>query len=143
MPCVEHGACFTPTLFDRFSYARLWAMHAFLHLVLACHCRFGGLLCSVMNSMRGGEEGCSIDWHDELTKEEFRAVLEKVDSGLRSLPATAQVGLGSCMMSRANWGVMLRPLVLAITVAYSLMMLSSEAGSLCEIMLAALCLPTP
>lgn len=32
-----------------------------------------------------------LDWHDRLTCDEFRAVLEKVDSGLRALPATAQV----------------------------------------------------
>lgn len=33
----------------------------------------------------------TIDDNDELTKQQFRALLEQIDSGLRALPATAQV----------------------------------------------------
>jgi hypothetical protein len=35
---------------------------------------------------------CDLHAHDAMTREEFKAVLEKIDSKLRALPATAQVG---------------------------------------------------
>lgn len=61
--------------------------------------RFGNLVIDVINNLNAAkiQEGtvskkAQLDWHDELTRQEFRAVLTKIDSGLRALPATAQVG---------------------------------------------------
>ena len=36
----------------------------------------------------------SIDEDNEMSKEQFKELLTKIDSGLRALPATAQVRLG-------------------------------------------------
>lgn len=38
----------------------------------------------------------------ELDREQFRELLKKIDSGLRALPATAQVGLASQPGGRAR-----------------------------------------
>jgi hypothetical protein len=32
-----------------------------------------------------------LQWQDKLTREEFKALMEHVDRGMRALPATAQV----------------------------------------------------
>jgi hypothetical protein len=62
---------------------------------MSCH-RFGGLLQRALagaNSSNGANSPMqTVEETDELTKEQFRALLEKIDSGLRALPATAQVG---------------------------------------------------
>jgi hypothetical protein len=59
-------------------------------------CRFGGLLQRALAGANGNGANNSpmqtVEETDELTKEQFRALLEKIDSGLRALPATAQVG---------------------------------------------------
>lgn len=57
-------------------------------------CRFGGLVQKVLASTNENGKNSpinTIEESDELTKEQFRALLEKIDSGLRALPATAQV----------------------------------------------------
>lgn len=57
-------------------------------------CRFGGLVQKVLASTSENGKNSpinTIEESDELTKEQFRALLEKIDSGLRALPATAQV----------------------------------------------------
>eukprot|EP00878_Enallax_costatus_P041228 GHUV01047832.1.p2 GENE.GHUV01047832.1~~GHUV01047832.1.p2 ORF type:complete len:108 (-),score=29.70 GHUV01047832.1:707-1030(-) len=43
----------------------------------------------------------TVEESDELTKEQFKMLLEKVDSGLRALPATAQVWRCYCMLAAA------------------------------------------
>lgn len=76
-----------------------------------------------------------LEWHDELTKEEFKAVLEKIDSGLRALPATAQVHninslqwtriflsaarSNTIVISRARVGSLRVPVTFALTFAGS------------------------
>eukprot|EP00775_Hariotina_reticulata_P009271 gene9271-9436_t len=53
--------------------------------------RFGNLVQQVLHS-KGHESALDgLTSNSKLTKEQFMAVLEKVDRGLRSLPATAQV----------------------------------------------------
>lgn len=56
-------------------------------------CRFGGLLSKALSASSVNKNGPmgTIEEDDELTKEQFTKLLEKVDSGLRALPATAQV----------------------------------------------------
>lgn len=68
------------------------------------HCRFKQLLNKVTASANGKDVNQSplatVDETEELTKEQFKMLLEKVDSGLRALPATAQVGhtaLDTCL----------------------------------------------
>lgn len=65
-------------------------------------CRFGGLVRKVLATTAATGNGNgrqspmdSMDDSDELTKQQFNALLEKIDSGLRALPATAQVGRSS------------------------------------------------
>ncbi|KAF6266031.1 hypothetical protein COO60DRAFT_1633095 [Scenedesmus sp. NREL 46B-D3] len=56
--------------------------------------RFGGLLQRALagsNANGANSPMRTVEETDELTKEQFRALLEKIDSGLRALPATAQV----------------------------------------------------
>eukprot|EP00882_Tetradesmus_deserticola_P003879 GHRQ01004103.1.p1 GENE.GHRQ01004103.1~~GHRQ01004103.1.p1 ORF type:complete len:615 (+),score=301.43 GHRQ01004103.1:630-2474(+) len=57
--------------------------------------RFGGLVQRALAGSNGNGNSSSlmqtVEDTDELTKEQFRALLEKIDSGLRALPATAQV----------------------------------------------------
>uniref|UniRef100_A0A383VLR6 NADH:ubiquinone reductase (non-electrogenic) n=1 Tax=Tetradesmus obliquus TaxID=3088 RepID=A0A383VLR6_TETOB len=55
--------------------------------------RFGGLLQRALAGNSNGAESPmqTVEETDELTKEQFKALLEKIDSGLRALPATAQV----------------------------------------------------
>jgi hypothetical protein len=43
-----------------------------------------------------------IDMESELTEEEFKELLQKIDSGLRGLPATAQVFLGCTSIQLLN-----------------------------------------
>jgi NADH:ubiquinone reductase (non-electrogenic) len=58
--------------------------------------RFSGLLQRALAGANGNGSNNSpmqtVEDTDELTKEQFKALLEKIDSGLRALPATAQVG---------------------------------------------------
>lgn len=75
--------------------------------ILCMPCRFGNLVIDVINTLNAAkiEDGtvakkAQLDWHDELTREEFRAVLAKIDSGLRALPATAQVEWSIMVSSR-------------------------------------------
>lgn len=72
-------------------------------IILACGlwcqcCRFGNLVARVLGGTNSGIAGngastpvASMEEDDELTKEQFKAVLAQVDKGLRALPATAQV----------------------------------------------------
>lgn len=59
--------------------------------------RFGGLLSKVLSAANSNGKSpnqsplATVEETDELTKEQFKMLLEKVDSGLRALPATAQV----------------------------------------------------
>ena len=61
--------------------------------------RFGSLVRTVLGSMASikarNEANAKvmgdIDMTSELTQEEFTELLQKIDSGLRGLPATAQV----------------------------------------------------
>jgi hypothetical protein len=47
------------------------------------------------------QPGKLLQWQDKLSREEFRALLEHVDRGLRALPATAQVRPLYCVV---HWG---------------------------------------
>jgi hypothetical protein len=72
-----------------------------LKFFLPFFCRLGKAICGAATA--GGKSHCQIKGacpasvtcdlhaHDAMTREEFRAVLEKIDSKLRALPATAQV----------------------------------------------------
>lgn len=67
-----------------------------LHYLQAHSNRFAAVVSGIVfglthppgSSQPGGQ---LLQWQDKLTREEFRAVLDHVDRGLRALPATAQV----------------------------------------------------
>ena len=67
--------------------------------------RFGALVRTVLGSMSSikakNEQNAKvlgdIDMESELSEEEFKELLQKIDSGLRGLPATAQVCLSGAL----------------------------------------------
>lgn len=67
-------------------------------LLICCNCRkygtkrWGGMVRNILIGMgKGNSALADIKEDTKLTKEEFGELIAKIDKGLRSLPATAQV----------------------------------------------------
>ena len=79
---------------------KLLRLHADTFPCVCLHCRWIGRHFGSVRKLLGGSQASpaidtlqTLEEDTELTREEFKQLLETIDSGLRALPATAQVCL--------------------------------------------------
>jgi hypothetical protein len=57
-------------------------------------CRFASLIGPLALGAAGSSALADLDMRGRLTKDQFKALLQDMDSSVRTLPATAQVRVG-------------------------------------------------